>query len=356
MKIPLRRTALFLITLTVACLYFAPVAQASELITPEIALSRSPNLELTLGDHACDLQPEFAYSLTWFERQFAPEDLLAGEVVYHLGDNCRAVESRLRISQNATIWLAVRNEDDPKEWVELDRVSGDSNPPQLDRRGRFFGCGSENVGVRSCQVTVSVDGVTYRIEAPLRVVAPGTPRESRGGVQTVTQTVQPQTVSFSGAPALVESVQEAALPAVSGPTIIIPSVNLQSSITTFPLNGASWAINPWERNVGLLQGTSAIAGSGNVVLGAHSTYPDGSAGLFASLYGVHVGDEIILLDSGVERRFIVTSITRVSQTDVSIANPNIPNRVTLFTCDTPTFNAATGQYDGRLVVVAESQM
>ena len=115
------------------------------------------------------------------------------------------------------------------------------------------------------------------------------------------------------------------------------------------------SINPWERNVGLLQGTSAIAGGGNVVLGAHSTYPDGSAGLFASLYGVRVGDEIILLDSGVERRFVVTSISRVSQTDVSIANPNIPNRVTLFTCDTPTFNATTGQYDGRLVVVAERQ-
>ena len=269
--------------------------------------------------------------------------------MFGLGDNCTAINARLRVAQSNTIWLAIHNPADPAEWVELDAVEGDDNPPQFDRRGRFFGCGHAEIGAEPCQVNVSVNGRIYRVAVPLRIVTPGAPREnSRSG----TRPAEPQAQLVStGAPAHAASQPRPVINA-TGPTLVIPSVNLQSSITTFPLSGASWAINPWERQVGHLQGTSSFTGGGNVVLGAHSTYPDGSRALFSALYGVSLGDQIVLFDNGVQSVYTVQAITRVNYTDVSIVNPNLPDRLTLFTCDTPTFNQATGQYDGRLVVIA----
>jgi WD40 repeat protein len=144
-------------------------------------------------------------------------------------------------------------------------------------------------------------------------------------------------------------------PAVAAgtPSLSIPTVNIFSSITTFPLDGVSWAIDPWEHNVGHFQGTAWINTSGNIALGAHSEYPDGSRGLFNGLYAVNVGDPLFLTDeNGHEVRYVIQNKFTVHYTDLSVVYPSDSPRVTLITCDIPTWNPAINNYDQRLVVVA----
>lgn len=140
---------------------------------------------------------------------------------------------------------------------------------------------------------------------------------------------------------------------LTGPAISIPTVGINSGLTVFPLDGVSWAIDPWERAVGHLQGTSWINETGNIVLGGHSELPDGRAGIFRNLYGLHIGDPIFVLDaSGSERRFIVSDIRTVSYTDLTVVYPTSDTRLTLITCDIPSFQPQANFYADRLVVIA----
>ena len=131
-----------------------------------------------------------------------------------------------------------------------------------------------------------------------------------------------------------------------------PTVNLFSTITTFPLDGVSWAIDPWESRVGHFQGTTWLDGTGNIVLGGHSLYPDGSRGVFNGLYGLNIGDPIVVTVNGTERRYLVSQKFTVHYEDVSVVYPTGSPRLTLITCDIPTWNSGTQNYDQRLIVVA----
>jgi LPXTG-site transpeptidase (sortase) family protein len=144
------------------------------------------------------------------------------------------------------------------------------------------------------------------------------------------------------------------LPATSAPTLMIPSVGMQVGIKTFPLDGVSWAIDPWETLVGYLQGTAWVTGNGNMALAGHSLYPDGRAGTFNSLYNVSLGDEIIVQDGDIVRHYIVNDIRVVPYTDISVVYPTAHSRVTLITCDIPSFHAESGLYGERLVVIADA--
>lgn len=145
------------------------------------------------------------------------------------------------------------------------------------------------------------------------------------------------------------------LPATDEPArLTIPSINMNVVIKTFPLAGGTWAIDPYEPLVGHLQGTSWINGNGNVGLAGHSVYPDGRAGIFNSLYGVNIGDEIIVQDDGIVRRYQVSDIRVVDYRDISVVYPSAGNRVTLITCDIPSFEEQTGLYGERLVVIADA--
>lgn len=137
-----------------------------------------------------------------------------------------------------------------------------------------------------------------------------------------------------------------------GTRIAIPVAGINSAITQFPIEGETWAIDPWESLIGHFYGTAWL-GEGNTVLGAHSRYPDGTPGLFAGLYGVSVGDVIIVNENGVEFRFVVTQIRTVHYDDLSVVYPTAHSRLTLITCDLPSYDAASGLYDDRLVVIAE---
>ncbi len=143
-----------------------------------------------------------------------------------------------------------------------------------------------------------------------------------------------------------------AAPASGGTTLSMPTVNVFVGITTFPLDGYSWAIDPWEKRVGHLQGTAWFDTGGNVVLGGHSTFPNGKRGIFAGLYQLNIGDPIIVNVNGGEQHYVVTEKLTVHYDDLTVAYPSGDTKLTLITCDIPTYDAATEFYPERLVVIA----
>jgi len=147
-----------------------------------------------------------------------------------------------------------------------------------------------------------------------------------------------------------------ALPAVApvfgGTTLSMPTVNVFVNIKTFPLDGTSWAIDPWEKLVGHLQGTAWFNNIGNVVLGGHSAYPNGKPGIFAGLYQLNIGDPVIVNVDGGERRYVVTEKLVVNYEDLTVAYPSGDDKLTLITCDLPSYDPATQFYSERLVVIA----
>lgn len=142
-------------------------------------------------------------------------------------------------------------------------------------------------------------------------------------------------------------------PLTGGRVLSIPSAGISIGVGTFYLDGVSWAIDPWEQNVGHLQGTSWINTNGNVVIGGHSEYPNGRAGVFKNLYNVRIGDEIFVRDGDLQRRYIVTNIRTVDFRDVSVVYPTPYNQLTLITCDIPSYVAEQNWYYERLVVEAQ---
>lgn len=132
-------------------------------------------------------------------------------------------------------------------------------------------------------------------------------------------------------------------------TLTIPKIGLYSSVKYIPIETISgesqWVYAPWENQVGYFEGT-AFFGEGNTLLGAHSTMPDGSEGLFFALDELTLGDEIIVMVDGLEQTYTVTQKFTVAPDEIEIAYQNYGVRLTLITCQLD--NAAQ-----RLVVVAE---
>ena len=91
---------------------------------------------------------------------------------------------------------------------------------------------------------------------------------------------------------------------------------------------------------------------GNIALGGHSLFPDGSRGVFNGLYALNIGDQIVFTADGVEQRYLVSAKFTVHYTDLSVVYPTPTPRLTLVTCDIPTWNAAIQNYEQRLIVVA----
>lgn len=83
-----------------------------------------------------------------------------------LGDGCEDVAARLRVPASGTIWLSLTLSDQPDLWLPLDAVAGDPAPPQLDQRGRYFGC--TQGGDQVCQVTVEINAADYQVAIPLK--------------------------------------------------------------------------------------------------------------------------------------------------------------------------------------------
>lgn len=180
---------------------------------------------------------------------------------------------------------------------------------------------------------------------PTRVIAP--PRATRPPRDP--QPTLPPDAQIAAAPA---DAPEVEAPPATGTSLSLPTVNIFSPITSFPLGGVTWAIDPWEPLVGHFYGTAWDNMAGNVVLGAHSEYPDGSPGLFSGLYSVSIGDPIYLTIEGQQRRYIVTERRIVHYQDLSVIYPTTDDRLTLVTCDIPSLDPASNVYSERLVIIA----
>lgn len=174
--------------------------------------------------------------------------------------------------------------------------------------------------------------------------------ESSQPVSIAQSTVSP--INPTQEPVDIASVPQAPPPA-SGRALSIPIAGINISVTTFPLGGNSWVIDPWETVVGHFQGTSWLNQRGNVVLGGHSEMPDGTAGVFNNLYNVGIGDEIFVQDGALTRRYVVVNILSVDYRDLTVIYPTSHNRLTLITCDIPSYVVEQNFYYERLVVIAD---
>jgi LPXTG-site transpeptidase (sortase) family protein len=117
------------------------------------------------------------------------------------------------------------------------------------------------------------------------------------------------------------------------------------------LSGNSWDVSQIRANVGHLQGTSWVGQNGNVVLSGHVERADGSAGVFANLDLVQVGDPIRLTVNGQERRYNVTEIRTTTPEDLSPIMPTRSERLTLITCG--EYDFFQDAYLERLIIIAD---
>jgi hypothetical protein len=104
------------------------------------------------------------------EAEAAVEGFSSGElVVLTLSDDCADLIEQLEVPENGTLWLSISLENDPETSLPLSTLADDEYPPQLDRRGRFFGCEIGEQGEQVCRVVVTVDDVSYQIDVPVVV-------------------------------------------------------------------------------------------------------------------------------------------------------------------------------------------
>lgn len=121
--------------------------------------------------------------------------------------------------------------------------------------------------------------------------------------------------------------------------IILPALG-----ETLPVIPAKITHDTWEttdKGISYLTSSAIPGEKGNAVFYGHNF-----TSLFGRLHELEVGSKIIIKDEdGIEKQFTVTHKKIVDPTDVSILQPTIDSRITLYTC--------TGFLDSqRLVVTA----
>lgn len=144
--------------------------------------------------------------------------------------------------------------------------------------------------------------------------------------------------------------------AQSSISLRIPSIEVDAEVVGVSLrafdNGAvSWDVSALSTEVGLFEGLAGFGEGGNIGLGGHSMNADGSPSVFYALDAVVVGDEIVVVVDGVERRYVVSSTSTVDYRDLTIFYPTDGEQLTLITCDIDSYTG-TG-YHARVVVVAD---
>jgi LPXTG-site transpeptidase (sortase) family protein len=138
----------------------------------------------------------------------------------------------------------------------------------------------------------------------------------------------------------------------NGVNIRIPTLDIDTGLTQFPLNGVSWDIDPWTYAVGHMQGTAWFDAPGNIALAGHSVMPDHTAGIFVALHTLNNGDEIIITVNGEERVYAVSEIANVGMNDLTVLYPTAEERLTIITCDADSYDPDTQVYYRRHAVIA----
>lgn len=122
-----------------------------------------------------------------------PPDWLPDLPTYTLSGECTEVEPLLTVASNGRLWLALLTAD-ADDWLQLDTIEDDPYPPQLDGRGRYFGCAIPDEGEQVCYVLVTLDDMEYLVEVPIWVGdAYYAPAPTATEVPEVQETLEPQT-------------------------------------------------------------------------------------------------------------------------------------------------------------------
>lgn len=142
-------------------------------------------------------------------------------------------------------------------------------------------------------------------------------------------------------------------------TIIIPSIDVNAAIVPVYVrqydNGATWDVSGLNMTVGFFTGLPWLGAGNNTVLGGHSELARGQADVFYRLDQVQVGAEIIVIENGNERHYVVTNTYRVDQYNLTPLYPTGHEQITIITCDLGSYNSSSGAYNDRVVVVAVPQ-
>jgi hypothetical protein len=146
----------------------AEVTDATEEPTEEATATPRPTLTPTPSTTTEEATPEAE-----------AEGFSTGElVVLTLSEDCIELLEQLQVPENGVLWISITLEDDPDSSLPLSSLEDDEFPPQLDRRGRYFGCSIQEQGEQVCRVVVTLDGVSFQIDVPVVVegafVAPAT--------------------------------------------------------------------------------------------------------------------------------------------------------------------------------------
>lgn len=138
----------------------------------------------------------------------------------------------------------------------------------------------------------------------------------------------------------------------------IPSIGVSAPIVTIPIRAmpdgnVTWDTATLQMTVGYFQGTGQIGRTGNAVIGGHSELERGEADIFYNLESIQIDDIIQISAGNTTLTYTVVDTIRVSVDDLSVIAQTSAERLTLITCDIESFDADTGDYFDRLVVIAE---
>ena len=134
----------------------------------------------------------------------------------------------------------------------------------------------------------------------------------------------------------------------------IPSLGIDSEILGVPKTEGDWDVSWLGDNVGWLQNTAwpGSTAAGNTVLTGHSYNYLGTPGVFSGLDRLSYGCSISITAFGETFTYLVEDVQTVfADTPQVMSQKTDHPQLTLITCK--YYNAATDQYDGRIVVKAK---
>ncbi len=137
--------------------------------------------------------------------------------------------------------------------------------------------------------------------------------------------------------------------------LIIPKLAEQFQvpvpIVDLPIIDRQWDVSGLGYYVGWLEGTTWMDPDwGNTVLAAHVQLGTNNPGPFWGLSTLEPGDEIIVVEGNIQRRFVVTEKNAVDPSDWTVTAPTDDPTLTLITCT--NWDNYYGVFSERMVVRA----
>jgi LPXTG-site transpeptidase (sortase) family protein len=137
---------------------------------------------------------------------------------------------------------------------------------------------------------------------------------------------------------------------LNGLRMNIPSLSINTEIVAVPTYSRGWDLTWLWNQVGYLDGTAFPTTTGNSVVTAHVSLPNGKPGPFANLGSMKYDDRIEIKAWGNTYIYKVRSIEKVLPDDLSALRHEESSILTLITCQ--GFDETSGEYIWRLVVRA----